>query len=161
MARDRDAATLEPVGMVDIVRLSLADVALARATFAMMAIVFDENSAAVGDDYVRRLLSRDGFIAIAAVSDGRPVGGITAHVLPMTRSETSEVFIYDIAVRPDQQRRGVGRRLMSALQEHARSLGIDDLFVPADNEDAHALEFYRALGGAPGAVTIFSFRGSE
>ena len=30
-------------------------------------------------------------------------------------------------------------------------------FVPADVEDEHALDFYRALGGAPADVTIFTF----
>jgi len=47
------------------------------------------------------------------------VGGLTAHTWPMTRAEQSEIFIYDIAVRKDQQRKGVGRRLVTALLESA------------------------------------------
>jgi len=31
------------------------------------------------------------------------------------------------------------------------------VFVPADNEDDDALDFYRALGGTPSSVTFFSF----
>ncbi len=66
-------------------------------------------------------------------------------------------FIYDLAVRVDRQRRGIGRRLVSYVPASAAECGITDVFVPADDEDEHALEFYRALGGAPSAVTIFTF----
>src|SRR5580704_10665489 len=66
-------------------------------------------------------------------------------------------FIYDIAVRPDHRRKGVGRRLVTALCEQASKCGIREVFVPADSDDVHALDFYRALGGAPSPVTIFTF----
>ena len=85
------------------------------------------------------------------------VGGATAHTLPMTKSEAPELFLYDIAVRSDQQRKGIGRSLVTALCEQAREAGILDVFVFADNDDLHALDFYRALGGMPSAVTSFAF----
>ena len=75
----------------------------------------------------------------------------------MTRTESSEIFIYDLAVHPDHQRTGVGRRLVAELRAQAAALGIGELFVPADNEDVHALDFYRAIGGAAAPVTIFTF----
>jgi aminoglycoside 3-N-acetyltransferase I len=93
--------------------------------------------------------------------DGDVVGGLTAHSLPMTRTESSEVLIYDIAVRSDQQGKGIGRQLISTLREAANVAGIADVFVPVDNDDLEALEFYRALGGAPASVTIFTFRRNE
>lgn len=93
--------------------------------------------------------------------DGDVVGGLTAHSLPMTRTESSEVLIYDIAVRGDQQGKGIGRRLISTLREAANAAGMADVFVPVDNDDLEALEFYRALGGAPASVTIFTFNSPE
>jgi len=89
------------------------------------------------------------------------VGGVTAHALAMTTAEASELFIYDIAVRADQQGRGVGRRLVAALRDAAAAVGIGVVFVAADNEDGHALDFYRALGGRPSPVTVFTFSGNE
>jgi len=85
------------------------------------------------------------------------VAGLTAHTVPMTRSESREIFIYDIAVRVDHQRRGIGRLLMLQLTRLANHAGIHDLFVPADDEDLHAVEFYRALGGVASGVTFFTF----
>ena len=87
------------------------------------------------------------------------VGGVTAHAIPMTTSESSELFVYDIAVRADVQRQGIGRALMTALRAAATAEGIGDMFVPADNEDTHALDFYRGLGGVPTPVTFFTFEG--
>lgn len=133
----------------------------ARELFLMMADVFETDSTPLSDDYLARLLAREDFWAFAASTEGRPVGGLTAHTLPLTRSEESEVFIYDIAVRPEYQRQGIGRQLVNALREEASAIGITVLWVPADNEDTHALDFYRALGAEPEPVTIFTFSGDR
>jgi len=142
-------------------RLAAADRDLARHLFAMMAAVFAEKTAGLSDPYLDRLLGGEDFWALAAVADDEVVGGLTAHTLPMTRSESSEVFIYDIAVRQDHQRQGVGRQLIAALRESASAAGIQVIFVPADNDDGHALEFYRALGGQASPVTFFTFAAED
>jgi aminoglycoside 3-N-acetyltransferase I len=142
-------------------RLTSGDRAVARALFALMAQVFEEESDELDDDYLDRLLGETNFWAIAAFVGDELVGGLTAHTLPMTRTEVAEVFIYDIAVRPEQQRRGIGRRLIAELREQAAARGIGDVFVAADNEDTHALDFYQALGGEAAAVTCFTFRHSR
>ena len=140
-------------------RLIAADAPVARQLFQLMAQVFEEPAAPLSDAYLVRLLSRAEFWAIAAFAGDDLIGGLTAHTLPMTSSESSEIFIYDIAVRSDRQRQGVGRQLISALQVAAQAQGIENIFVPADNDDSHALDFYRALGGEPASVTHFTFPG--
>ncbi len=91
------------------------------------------------------------------MADAFEVGGVTAHVLPMTRTPSSELFFYDIAVHADWRRRGIGAGLVGALRDAAADIGITDVFVAADNEDMHALDFYRAIGGDGAAVTIYTF----
>ena len=122
-----------------------------------MAGVFGMAAAPLSDSYLARLLVRQDFWALSASVDERIVGGLTAHTLPLTGAEVSEVFIYDIAVVPDYQRRGIGRQLVSKLRAQANACGINVVFVAADNEDAHALDFYQALGGMPAPVTMFTF----
>jgi aminoglycoside 3-N-acetyltransferase I len=138
-------------------RLQAGDRDLARALFALMADVFEEPCEVLTDGYLDRLLAREDFWALAAFDGDQIIGGITAHSLPMTRTETAEMFVYDVAVRRNHQRTGVGRHLVAALQASAAVRGIEDLFVAADNDDVHALDFYRALGGAPSPVTFFAF----
>ena len=142
---------------VRAVRLGPGDEALAQRTFTLMAEVFEQDRQPTSDAYVGDLLARPGFWALAATVGGDVVGGLTAHTLPMTTGERAELFLYDIAVRPDRQRRGVGRRLVEQLRHLGAAGGIDLVFVPADDDDLHALDFYRALGGVPAAVTIFDF----
>ncbi|MEO7192152.1 MAG: GNAT family N-acetyltransferase [Vicinamibacterales bacterium] len=138
-------------------RLSIHDRDLARTLFTVMAGVFDEQSDPLPDSYLDCLLKRDDFWAIATLDGDEIVGGLTAHSLMMTRSQTSEVFIYDLAVQPHHQRKGVGRQLIEALQSAAAASGITTVFVPVENEDTHALEFYRAVGGTAAPVTFFTF----
>ena len=122
-----------------------------------MAEVFGQAQAPLSDGYLDLLLARPDFWVLTALCDGSVVGGLTAHTLMMTAFEGAEVFLYDIAVDPDHQRRGFGQRLVDTLRREASSLGIHTVFVPADDEDTHALDFYRALGGTPEQVTFFGF----
>ena len=141
-----------------ITRLGPDDVRLAQATFALMGQVFEDPPHTVpADAYVVGLLARPDLWAYAAVDDDRPVGGLTAFVLPLTRTEASELFVYDVAVREDQQRRGVGRALLERLLADGAAAGLAEMWVPADDEDTHALDFYRRTGGTPQAVTIFTY----
>jgi aminoglycoside 3-N-acetyltransferase I len=140
-----------------VYRLGLEDHKLAQSTFTLMAEVFGEAHTPLSDAYLDRLLARSDFLAITAINSGEVVGGLTAHALMMTAFEGAEVFLYDVAVAPEHQRRGVGRQLVHALRSEAASQGISTVFVPADDEDTHALRFYGALGGTPSKVTIFQF----
>lgn len=142
---------------IEVRRLGPGDVTLARQTLRLMADVFDEPSGSLSEGYVAGLLARADFWVLAALRDGAPVGGLTAHALPMTRNEATELFIYDLAVQPASQRRGVGRALVESLRAMATAHGITVCFVPADNDDTHAIDFYRAIGGSEAAVTIFTF----
>jgi GNAT superfamily N-acetyltransferase/predicted enzyme related to lactoylglutathione lyase len=150
-------ANATPIGEPSIRRLQAGDREVARETFVLIAEVFETQNAALSGSYIDGLLARSDFWAIAATVDGHVVGGLTAHTLAMTVFEGSEVLLYDIAVSEGFQRRGIGRLLVEALLDGARELGIKTVFVPADNEDTHALDFYRALNGAPQAVTMFDF----
>jgi aminoglycoside 3-N-acetyltransferase I len=138
-------------------KLAAGDTELAQLLFSVMASVFRQAPDSVSAEYVASLLNRDDFWIIAALVDGEPIAGLTAFVLPMTRSELAELFIYDIAVVPTYQRHGIGRRLVEKVRHLATERGIATTWVLAENEDIHALEFYRSMGGAPSAVTIFTF----
>lgn len=138
-------------------RLACGDRDLVRAIFLMMADVFEEPARPLTDAYIDRLLARVDFWLVAAFVGDELAGGITAHTLPMTRGETAELFIYDVAVRKQYQRMGVGRQLLSATCQLAAESGIPLAFVAAENLDAHALDFYRSLGGKGSSVTLFVF----
>jgi aminoglycoside 3-N-acetyltransferase I len=103
------------------------------------------------------LLASEAFLLLAAFDGERVVGGLTAHVLPMTRTMTSELFVYDLAVSTAHHRRGIGRALVHHAHQWAAERGIGTLFVPVDAEDDEAIAFYRAIGGSGSPVELFVF----
>ena len=142
-------------------RLGAGDLSLARATFNLMAEVFETDAVDDRDAHLAGLLRSPHFWAFSATIDGRVVGGLTGYTLPMARTNARELFVYDLAVHPAYQRRGVATRLMSAARQAANVEGIDDIFVIAENEDAHALAFYRALGMIETPTTMFAYGSAE
>lgn len=101
-----------------------------------------------GDDYLRRLLASDCFIALVATIDGEVVGGLAAYELRKFEQERSEIYIYDLAVAERHRRKGVATALIRELREMARARGAHAIFVQADTgvEDAPAIALYTGLG---------------
>lgn len=144
---------------MNVRRLVLGDEDIAIEAFKMMAAVFDEGSGEkpITHAYVKQLLGRGDFFAVVAIKNSVVVGGITGHLLPMTMRMASEMFIYDLAVHPEHQHRGVGRALLTKLCELAAAEGVTTSFVPVDDEDKEAIAFYRSVGGSDSPVQIFTF----
>jgi aminoglycoside 3-N-acetyltransferase I len=138
-------------------RLRAGDEQEARQMAAVMAAVFEEDFEPLSDEYARGILETAAFWAVAAFDGERVVGGITAHTIPMTRTPSAELFVYDLAVHEDMRRQGVAAQLLATLRAEAAQAGITEVFVPVDADEEHALAFYRSQGGAASAVTFFSW----
>jgi ribosomal protein S18 acetylase RimI-like enzyme len=120
--------------------------------------VFEMKDFTLPDDrYLQNLLEKESVIFYAATIDKKVVGGLTAHILPSTYFPSSEVYIYDLAVLTEFQRKGIGRQLINSLKEYCAGLRLKEVFVQADLEDRHALDFYRATGGVAESVVHFSY----
>jgi aminoglycoside 3-N-acetyltransferase I len=108
-------------------------------------------------DYLKTLLHHPTMLFLVATRNGKVVGGLTAFTLPSVYYPASELYIYDLAIRPKNQRQGIGTALLKELREHCTRSGIKEIFVQADRPDRHAIEFYRKNGGTPEDVIHFSF----
>jgi len=140
-----------------IERIAAGERDTAKELFALLAHVLGDQPGPLSDACVDRLLQRDSCWAITAIEQGRVIGGLTAHVLPMTNAKRAELLIYDIAVAEAHQRRGIGGALIEAARREAASQGIEVVFVLADNQDEHALRFYQKLGAIGSPVTLFEW----
>lgn len=107
--------------------------------------------------YLQNLLLNESIIFFTAILDNLVIGGLTAHILPSTYFQSSEVYIYDLAVKTQYQREGIGRKLIETLKEYCITLGMKEIFVQADLEDQHAIDFYKAIGGRAESVVHFSY----
>jgi aminoglycoside 3-N-acetyltransferase I len=108
-------------------------------------------------EYLRRLLENDALIVFVALAGETVIGGLTAHALPSVYFQAAEIYVYDLAVKREFQRRGVGTKLMASVRKYGAETGMKELFIEAEKSDAHAVDFYKKIGGAPLAVVHFSF----
>lgn len=133
--------------------LTPADLPLYRELMALFGAVFDDPSSYASrppsDDYARRLLARDTFLALVAqTEDGRVIGGLAAYELPKFEQARSELYIYDLGVDAEYRRQGVATALIAELQRIGRDRGASVIFVQADTtvDDEPAIALYSKLG---------------
>ncbi len=98
--------------------------------------------------YLTELLASPGFVAVAALHDGRVVGGLAAYVLPKFEQARRELYVYDLAVDEPFRRRGVATGLLGAVRAVAADRGAWVVYVQADRGDAPAVALYSKFGAA-------------
>ncbi len=98
------------------------------------------------DDYLRRLLASETFIAVVALREGVVVGGLAGYVLPKFEQARSEFYIYDLAVDSAHGRQGIATALIEELKDIARQRGIYVIYVQADYGDEPAVALYTKMG---------------
>jgi aminoglycoside 3-N-acetyltransferase I len=145
----------------EIKQLRKEDLSTFNSLIEMFNLVFEEEPKIRSEAHSLKLLGNKSFIAIAALAENQVVGGLTAYELPMVYSDYSEIFVYDLAVKPEYQRMGIGKRLIQSLKEYCIKNGIKEFFVLAHEEDEHAIEFYRATGGKSEKVVNFLYEADE
>jgi aminoglycoside 3-N-acetyltransferase I len=144
--------------MITIRRLGKNDISAFREFVLMFKDVFEMKSTAkLSDTYIKKLLSRPEFIALAAFDGSKIIGGLTAYELPQYYGEYAEVYIYDMAVHTPYQRKGIGKKLIVALKDYCKTRGIKTMFVEAHAQDKYAVNFYLATKGKAEKVVHFNY----
>jgi aminoglycoside 3-N-acetyltransferase I len=141
-----------------IKRLQKEDHLLARELFLVLNSVFEIERPIVHEDHLIALLNNPQFICFAAINKNNVLGGLTAYEFPMYNSSRGEIFLYDIAISPQFQRKGIGKRLLLALNNYGKEKGIKEVFVNANVEDKHALDFYRSTNATEDNVVQFNYK---
>jgi len=153
---------------VQIKKLDSQDIGQFLELIRVFEDVFNmENFNMPDKDYLQTLLKEETFFAFVATIDNQVVGGLTSYTLRQYYSELPLVYIFDLAVKREYQRQGVGKLLISAITTYCRDLGVEEVFVQADEVDDYALEFYRSTGAISKDVVHFyyplnsSFKGKD
>jgi aminoglycoside 3-N-acetyltransferase I len=135
---------------VEIRSLTEHDVSVMREVLDVFGEAFEDLSTYTTrqpeDNYLAQLLASKDFIAIAAINNGKVIGGLAAYVLRKFEQARSEVYIYDLAVDADSRRQGVATALIKAVQKEANARGAHVVYVQADYEDEPAVALYSKLG---------------
>ena len=112
---------------------------------------FSAEEVAVAVELVEAHLAQgpaSGYRFIFAERDGRLEGYVCFGPIPLTQSS---VDLYWIAVRPDRQQAGLGRRLMDLAEARAREEGGTAIYVETSTRPQYepTRVFYRSLGYRP------------
>jgi [ribosomal protein S18]-alanine N-acetyltransferase len=92
---------------------------------------------------------------VAATRRGELVGYGGIMLLP------DEAHVTNIAVHPDEQRRGVGRQLLARLIREARRQGLSSLSLEVRASNTAAQAMYRSFGFGPAGVRQRYYEGVE
>ncbi len=94
----------------------------------------------------RALADPDRAGVLVAARAGGVIGMVTAQLVVSTAEGGASAWIEDMVVAEPERGRGVGRRLLEAIEAWARARGASRLQLLADRENAPALAFYARLG---------------
>lgn len=109
------------------------------------------------EKHLSDLLQKEDFMVFVAISEQQVLGGLTAYTLRQYYTESHQVYIYDLAVKSAFQRKGIGKKIMAGIIDFCKETTMDEIFVQADLEDGHAIDFYRSTGGRAEEVIHFSY----
>ncbi len=83
---------------------------------------------------------------LVAEREGEVVGMVTAQLVVSTAEGGPAALVEDLVVEPAERGRGVGRRLLEAIEGWAAARGASRLQLLADRENDPALAFYARTG---------------
>lgn len=134
----------------EIQSLSGGDIDLMRQMLAMFGEAFGERATYTAsqpsDAYLADLLSSGTFVAVAATSEAKVVGGLAAYFLRKFEQARTEIYIYDLAVDEAFRRRGIATAMIEELKRIAAAKGAWVIYVQADHGDDAAIALYSKLG---------------
>lgn len=86
-------------------------------------------------------------LAVALDDESGQVVGMATGVHYVHPDKPPELWINEVGVAPAYQGRGVGRRMLTALLAHARTLGCREAWVLTSYGNTAARHMYAAAGG--------------
>jgi aminoglycoside 3-N-acetyltransferase I len=142
----------------EVKKLSNNDLLFFKQVIGLFREVFETGETACAPDgHLIQLLQKPEFICFVILHEEKVIAGLTAYELQQYYSQSSEAYIYDLAVSGMHQRKGLGKLLIESLKQYCRQHQINLAFVEAHEEDMHAIEFYHATGGKPENVVHFNY----
>lgn len=106
-----------------------------------------EDEAAMRMNWDRMHAAAPGARVFIFLLDGRPVGTYTFFVLPLlAHGGAPEAIVEDVAVHPQAQGQGIGRRMMEHARELAREAGCYKLALSSNQKRVQAYAFYERIG---------------
>ncbi|HKD22998.1 MAG TPA: GNAT family N-acetyltransferase [Rhizomicrobium sp.] len=87
--------------------------------------------------------------------DDNVVVGFASAIVYNHPDKPREMWINEVGVAPSHQGQGLGKALLAALFERARTLGCHEAWVLTETDNSAARALYRSAGGTEQADTVY------
>ena len=104
---------------------------------------------------LRMIIERPSAAAWVAECGGQVVGMVTAQTVVSTAEGGESVWIEDVIVRTDCRRKGIGRKLVQAVEQWCAGRGVTRMQLLADGANEGACEFYPKRGWTRTGMVAF------
>lgn len=97
-------------------------------------------------DYIAEIRRPDSYV-LTAVEEDRVVGFLLARTVPGS-SEKPDIDLYNIAVRPEHSRQGIGSAVIKELLDEITSADTENIWLEVRESNRAAIDFYEKHGFA-------------
>jgi len=98
------------------------------------------------ENLIPGLVKHGGARVFLALDDSKPLGVAICLIGFSSFRGKPLINIHDIAVSPDARGKGVGRRLLAAVEAEARKVGCCKVTLEVRSDNARAMGLYRSAG---------------
>jgi ribosomal protein S18 acetylase RimI-like enzyme len=91
-------------------------------------------------------LADDARYLLLAIEDGRVVGSVNGYALFRPHTREPQFFLYEIDVRPECRRRGIGKALVAGFVAAARAAKAGEVWVLTNQSNEAAMALYGSCG---------------
>ena len=124
-----------------VFRASIDDV-----DFAKTALAEIHERHLVDDASVISFLKTPECFLLLAVEEGCVLGSLNGYSLRQPESSRPQFLLYELDVRKEHRRRGIGLALVNAFTDEARAAGAFEVWVVSNESTDAAVELYRKCG---------------
>jgi len=126
---------------VTVFRASIDDVGFART-----ALVEIHERHQVDDDSISSFLTTPECFLLLAVEDGCVLGSLNGYLLRQPDRSHPQFLLYEIDVREEHRRRGIGTALVNGFTDEARAARAFEVWFVSNESTSAALALYRKCG---------------
>jgi ribosomal protein S18 acetylase RimI-like enzyme len=101
------------------------------------------------DEELNSVLRKKNLVFYVALDGKKIVGGAIAHALPSVFGEERSLYVQDIAVKKNYQRKKVGTHLMKCLVMECRAYQYKNIFLQTTLSNKIAIKFFKSRKATP------------
>ncbi|MFK8018618.1 MAG: GNAT family N-acetyltransferase [Pseudomonadales bacterium] len=138
--------------------MNLRDIEIVTVSTDTMAVlknideaIFDEK---IEPSLLEKYVHEESHIMLVAVFNKLVIGQVLG-VIHKHPDKNTELYIDDLAVSENLQRKNIGSKLLDALFDIGRKRGAEEVWVATEPENTTAIKFYESLGLVKRNVVVF------